>query len=116
MHPKVKEALEQIDAAVFNGDTFEDPDARAELVDYMGRWARRYRLKAAINRDPNKCSKRADKTHCAHWQDGEKCCACQAGGMSCAERVSQGMEPPSPCTACGNVHEKGKPIKGCILR
>lgn len=39
MHPKVAGAIQEIDAALFNGDTFEDPDDRAELVSYVERWA-----------------------------------------------------------------------------
>lgn len=50
MHARVKEAFEQIDAAVFNGDTFDDADAKAELTSYLRRWVTRLRLKAAINR------------------------------------------------------------------
>ncbi len=38
MHPKVAQALEEIDAAVFSGDTFYDPDPRALLLYYMERW------------------------------------------------------------------------------
>lgn len=39
MHPDVTEAIQQIDAALFNGDTFDDdPDARAELTEYLARW------------------------------------------------------------------------------
>lgn len=40
MHPKVASAIEEIDAAVFSGDTFEDPAARAKLVEYMAAWTR----------------------------------------------------------------------------
>lgn len=40
MHPKVAQALQEIDAAVFNGDTFEDPDDRVELLEYVARWTR----------------------------------------------------------------------------
>lgn len=40
MHPKVAEAIQQIDAAVFNGDTFEVPEHRAELLEYIERWCR----------------------------------------------------------------------------
>ncbi len=40
MHPKVAGAIQEIDAALFNGDTFDDPDDRAELVEYVRRWSR----------------------------------------------------------------------------
>ncbi len=40
MHPKLAHAIQEIDAAVFNGDTFDDPDARAELLHYIERWTR----------------------------------------------------------------------------
>lgn len=39
MHPKVTGAIQEIDAALFNGDTFDDPDDRAELTAYVERWA-----------------------------------------------------------------------------
>ena len=41
MHPSVERAIQEIDAAVFNGDTFEDPEARIELKAYLERWMRR---------------------------------------------------------------------------
>lgn len=40
MHPKVAGAIQEIDAALFNGDTFDDPDDRAELTRYVRRWAK----------------------------------------------------------------------------
>lgn len=40
MHPKVADAIQQIDAAVFNGDTFEVPDHRKELLEYLDRWCK----------------------------------------------------------------------------
>ena len=40
MHPRVAQAIQEIDAAVFGGDTFEDPDDRAELLEYVARWTR----------------------------------------------------------------------------
>ena len=40
MHSKVAEAIQQIDAAVFNGDTFEMPDNRKELLEYIERWCK----------------------------------------------------------------------------
>ncbi len=39
MHPRVAQALEVIDAAVMNGDTFHDPEVAAQLLEYMQRWA-----------------------------------------------------------------------------
>lgn len=40
MHPSVAKAIQEIDAAVMNGDTFENPDARKELLEYIERWKR----------------------------------------------------------------------------
>jgi hypothetical protein len=40
MHPKVEQAIQEIDAAFFSGDEFENPDARAKIAKYVGRWAR----------------------------------------------------------------------------
>lgn len=41
MHPNLERAINEIDAAVFNGDVFEDPDERAEIVEYIERWCKR---------------------------------------------------------------------------
>lgn len=40
MHPKVAQALEEIDAAIFSGDTFDDLDSALELFNRMLRWQR----------------------------------------------------------------------------
>lgn len=40
MHPKLAQAIQEIDAAVFNGDTFESPDTRAEMLGYISRWTK----------------------------------------------------------------------------
>jgi len=40
IHPDVLEALEQIDAAVFSGDTFQTQEARQWLHSYLERWNR----------------------------------------------------------------------------
>jgi hypothetical protein len=37
------------------------------------------------------CIKRDDETHCLHWWEGEKCCNCDAPGMSEEEKEKQGM-------------------------
>ena len=39
------------------------------------------------------CRNRADKTHCEHWWDGEKCCSCGAAAMTSAQKRAQGMTP-----------------------
>lgn len=41
MHPHLAHAIQEIDAAVFNGDVFEDPDERTEMVEYLVRWCKR---------------------------------------------------------------------------
>lgn len=41
MHSKLAHALNEIDAAVFNGDVFEDPAERAEMIEYLERWCKR---------------------------------------------------------------------------
>lgn len=38
MHPAVVEAFEEIDAAVFSGDTFMSHEGRTELRKYLARW------------------------------------------------------------------------------
>lgn len=40
LHPDVKEALDQIDAAIFTGDTFFNPENMEELKTFIGRWNR----------------------------------------------------------------------------
>jgi len=48
MHPKVAQAIQEIDAAVFNSDTFdsdtpEGESDRKELLKYLARWSRELR-------------------------------------------------------------------------
>lgn len=38
LHPKLHDALEEIDAALFNGDAFNEQEARELLVSYFVRW------------------------------------------------------------------------------
>lgn len=40
MNRFVKNACEEIDAAMFSGDEFLDENSRKELREYMGRWTR----------------------------------------------------------------------------
>jgi len=40
VHPDVEEAIDQIDAAVFSGDTFVDQTARQQFRDMLARWER----------------------------------------------------------------------------
>lgn len=42
MHPKVSAALEEIDAAMFSGDGFDDKDARIAFMAYLSRWVRQF--------------------------------------------------------------------------
>jgi hypothetical protein len=41
--PGHAKAIQEIDAALFNGDTFDDPAVRAVLSAYVDRWARELR-------------------------------------------------------------------------
>lgn len=38
IHPKVEAAFQEIDAAFFSGDTFEDEDARERVKFFLARW------------------------------------------------------------------------------
>lgn len=38
IHPNVERAIQEIDAAVHDGDTFDEPEARAELLAYAKGW------------------------------------------------------------------------------
>lgn len=38
MHHKVAQSIQEIDAALFNGDTFDEPEARSTLRKYVERW------------------------------------------------------------------------------
>ena len=49
IHPRLAEAFEQIDAAVFNGDTFHDPDHRENFIDYLNRWSRQLATREMSN-------------------------------------------------------------------
>lgn len=53
MHPNVARAIQEIDAAVFNGDTFEEPEARAELLEYVNSWLRRLSEPIITGDEPN---------------------------------------------------------------
>lgn len=79
MHPKVHEAIHQIDAALFNGDTFDQPEARAELHEYVRRWARE------LNKCPSIC------------HSTEEPCRLDSGHVGAHE-----AEPSIPGT-CGTV-------------
>jgi len=52
IHPTVANAIQQIDAAVFSGDTFDEPEARAELVEYIERWTRRLAEPIEVESEP----------------------------------------------------------------
>lgn len=40
LHPKVGAAIQELDAAICNGDAFDQPDARAEMLAHVERWMR----------------------------------------------------------------------------
>ncbi len=40
LHPSVARAFEEIDAAMFSGDEFHNPENMKILMFYMGRWMR----------------------------------------------------------------------------
>lgn len=40
LHPNIVRAIQEIDAAVMNGDSFDDETHRKELIEYIERWAR----------------------------------------------------------------------------
>ena len=44
MHPDIEEAIDQIDAAVFTGDTFQDKESRDSLSITIARWQRELAL------------------------------------------------------------------------
>lgn len=39
MHPKVFKAFQEIDAAVFNSDSFDESEDQDQLFDYVKRWS-----------------------------------------------------------------------------
>lgn len=57
-------------------------------------------LEAIFTKDDDKpydpeegyCSKRDDKEHCVHWEEGGKCCSCGLGPMIDEEKKELGME------------------------
>ena len=61
MHPHLAHAIQEIDAAVFNGDVFEDPDERTEMVEYLVRWCKRLKREiTALSNDRNEQKRLAD--------------------------------------------------------
>jgi len=43
MHHHLIKPVNEIDAAMMNGDVFEDPDERREMLEYLERWCKRLR-------------------------------------------------------------------------
>ncbi len=67
-------------------------------------------------KDPEQCPNREDKTHCCHWWDGGKCCACDSPAMSREQMVESGMVASDG--NCGNCkwfrrNEVRKPVGEC---
>lgn len=50
MHHAITNAFEQIDAAIFNSDTFDEPEDLAVLKDYLERWQKHLHNEAIANR------------------------------------------------------------------
>lgn len=50
MHPKVRQAIEEIDAAVFNGDTFAEKDAHDRLTAHAEEWLRELKHEGVVAR------------------------------------------------------------------
>lgn len=48
--PELTEACEEIDAAMFSGDSFDDSINREALREYMGRWE--WQMKVIQNNEP----------------------------------------------------------------
>ncbi len=65
MHSSVEQAIQEIDAAVANGDTFDDPRRRFEMIGYAKRWIR---LLRAMGRDDEADTPR------------DECCSDSGGG------------------------------------
>lgn len=40
MSPEAEQLCESLDAALFNGDTFQDEENLVELIGYLKRWGR----------------------------------------------------------------------------
>lgn len=40
MHPSILKAFDELDAAIFSGDSFADKQQRAKLRELMARWER----------------------------------------------------------------------------
>lgn len=73
MHSKLADAIQQIDAAVFNGDSFDEHDARNELLEYLARWKKRL---VGVRR----CEEPACFDH-REFGPGEKCIRCKMCGL-----------------------------------
>lgn len=51
MHYKVQQAIQEIDAAIFNGCTFDNESAKKELLAYIERWRAELSDDSGVNRD-----------------------------------------------------------------
>ena len=63
IHPDVMEAIDQIDAAVFSGDTFANREGAAKLQLYIDRWQRQLDTSKRHNYDEDPQQAQQDSMH-----------------------------------------------------
>ena len=95
MHPKVEQAIQEIDAAFFSGDAFVDHDARREIRNYIEAWERKL---SELDADDVEAASADD-------EEDPRSNYCDHGAAQAAEEVAQldeefdlldeaDMEPP----------------------
>lgn len=102
IHPKVAQAIEELDAAIMNGDSFEDRDARAAMFEHVDRW-RRALTEGQPAIYPCGCSKhKVNLGKCDHYKPAE---LPEPGGLlqpNCEPEYSRASDEQSAGRASGN--------------
>ena len=102
MHPKVRQAFEEIDAALFNSDAFDEPEDRAVLDGYLQRWQKYLK--------DNNIHVRAVQLGCdPEWVDG---IAGWAWHCTCPNNAHSADQQCSMITAASLIRETNKKMRG----
>ena len=83
MRDYIKNACEEIDAAMFSGDAFIEKEERDALSNYIGRWQRQMKEWEEIAADVAEETKTADNSRSMPCGDCSECCEQQRFSSKC---------------------------------